>query len=114
MNSWELQKVEPLEHVCYFLSASSLIEDVQIQRHVLLGLLHQSNKHKIWKQPVDNLKEKQYQEALCDVLVSLPPSTHLQVDLSKGGSLLRLFFKLSKTIAAVFLYDFPDFLHLLY
>ncbi len=60
MNPWDLQKVEPLEHVCYFLSALSLIEEVQLQRHVLLGLLHQPNKDKIWKQPVDNLKEKQY------------------------------------------------------
>lgn len=49
-----LEKREMAEHVGYSLSITSLIKEVQLERHVLFGLFHQPHEGKVWEQPMDH------------------------------------------------------------
>ncbi len=52
-----LKKVEVRQHFGHPLSVASFIKEVKLQRHVLLGLLHQPHEGKIWEEPVDHLQQ---------------------------------------------------------
>lgn len=52
-----LKEGEVGQHVGYPLSIVSLIKEVQLQWHVLLGLLHQPHKGKVWEEPMNGLHQ---------------------------------------------------------
>lgn len=53
-----LQEVEALEHVGHFLCISSLIEEIELERHVSFSFFYQPHERKVWKEPMNHLQEK--------------------------------------------------------
>lgn len=53
-----LEEFEVLEHVGHLLSVSSLVEEVELQRHVTFSLFYQPHERKVWKEPMNHLQEE--------------------------------------------------------